>query len=121
MSIKLEIYRGDEPTYILTIKNYGANVNLTGYKIWFTVKESYSDADDDAVIQMSSADVSEIEILDQTSYKGQVKIYLSKTETALLSQGTYVFDVQMKTSAGKILTVVAGDLIVKSDVTLSTA
>lgn len=78
-----------------------SRTDLTGATIYFTVK----DASGTAVIQKSSVDVNEIEILDQgvEATLGQARIKFVEADTATLSTTTqYFFDVWVSTAGALI-------------------
>jgi hypothetical protein len=117
---KLEMIRGDDNTYRITVKDEDEEkVDLTGSKIWFTVKKKYTDDDDDAEISLTTDVATELLILDQVANKGQVMVYVKNVHTQDLSKGYHVYDMQVKTSGAAIKTVLKGPLEVKRDVTRS--
>lgn len=120
--------RGDSLSASLT--DVGA---LTGYsKVYFTVKRDYEDADTAAIIQIektaglkyingaaavTSANGS-LTIVDEAT--GDITIALDEVETAKLSPGAYVYDVQIVRTAGTVSTLTAGTFKVAADVTRAT-
>ncbi len=117
-----EIHRGDNIDYDFTVTDNDKDlVDLTGATLWFTVKENFDETDANAEFQLCSDTPSEIEILDQVSNLGKAEIHISSTDTDGLQVKTYYYDVQIKTSAGKVYTISEGEFIVKPDVTRSTS
>lgn len=108
----LKITKGDNRTLKLTVVDAaGARQDLTGFKIYFTLKKRYEDVT--PLISKRSAaaggDASQIDIVvPQTgAIKGKANIYLLPADTACLELGTYVCDVVIEDLAGVRTTVVA--------------
>ncbi len=115
-----EIVRGDGRDYAIVVKDEDrAIVDITGAKIWYTVKSSYDDIDADAKFQLDTDTVTEIEITDAEA--GEATIYIKNIHTANLDIGSYYFDVQIKEVGREPRTLAIGILWVKADVTLSIA
>ena len=109
----LSCVRNDNKTWLLTFKDEnGTAVDITGWTVFFTCKNSREDVDADALI---SYDITSH--TDPTN--GQTKIELTTTDTARL--GSYPYDIQIKKTDGKITTVVTGDLSFVEDVTIRTS
>ena len=108
------IYRGDSREYTLnfTDKN-GKLIDITAWKVFFTLKQYYSDNDDKAVIKKDI----------ETHYdptNGQTKIILLPSDTEDLIRGTYYYDIQVKRAEQNIITVLSGTIEVRPDVTRRT-
>jgi hypothetical protein len=105
------IYRGDSREYTLNFTNSdGDKIDITGWKVFFTMKQYYSDNDDKAVIKKDI----------ETHYdptNGQTKIILLPSDTENLIRGTYYYDVQVKRAEQNIITVLSGTIEVRPDVT----
>jgi hypothetical protein len=112
-----EIFQGTTRDYTITVTLDGVNEDLTGGTLWFTVKSNYSDADNAAQLQLTSADSAEIEILNQVNYKGKAIIKITATQSEAISAGSYLFDVQYADSNGRVSTLINGDFVVKNNVT----
>lgn len=107
--------KGDTwPITVTITDSAGAAVDITGGKLYFTVKTKYSDADSDAVITMT-----------QTSHdsptNGISSFDVTSTSTINVNEGTYVFDLQLKDVTGQIFTVKRGTILVNSHATISVA
>lgn len=118
--VRINMFLRDNRTLALTISDgAGAAVDLTGSKLWFTVKTKTSDEDADAAIQKRNTAAGggndEIEILDGPA--GSVAIYLVPADTDGVDPGIYVFDVQTILSDDKTYTVLRGRISFKEDVT----
>jgi len=105
------IYRGDSREYTLNFTDSeGAVIDITGWKVFFTLKRYYSYGDSKAVIKKDI----------ETHYdpiNGKTKIILLPDDTENLIRGTYYYDIQVKRAEQNILTVLSGTIEVKPDVT----
>jgi hypothetical protein len=125
----IKILRGDDETLqsIVTLNNTA--FNLTDCNLWFTVKKSLRDSDEDALFQ-KTLDNSGIEIRDAVS--GEISIYINQLDTANLQIpenlverdvidfiDEYYYDLQVLTPSGNIYTAARGRFLVAFDVTLS--
>lgn len=107
------IFRGDSREYLLTFTNdSGSAIKIGDWKIYFTVKKNYRDDDAEAVIKKDITDHFEAE-------NGKTKITLSPEDTEVIP-GTYFYDIQAKRAVNDIITVLAGKVEIKSDVTRRT-
>jgi len=113
--MNLSIIRGDTTVFTLTLTDQaGAAVNLTSTTVFFTVKESLADADDDALIAKSTDSHS-------NPSGGVTAITLTSTDTAI-TPGAYIYDIQVKnTTDGAIQSVASGIYEVLPDVTQRTS
>lgn len=96
-SLTLSLVRGESARYLVTITDEDDEPeDLTGATIYWRVKAAASDADP-ALIAKSSADASEIDILDQTDpdLLGQCEVYLVPADTAGLTPGSFVFELRV--------------------------
>jgi hypothetical protein len=118
------MYRGDSATFdVAVVDAAGAALNLTGTKLWFTVKRWISDLDSRAVVQKTSDSPGQVTLADQTADPGKATIKVLPADTASLGADTttLVWDVQILDSAGEMHTVADGSLTVKPDVTRAIA
>jgi hypothetical protein len=103
----ITIVRGESKTFQVTVKDKNkAAVDLTGSKVWFTVKERIEDVTPVIAKRNLAAggSATEIEILlPQTNgQKGKLNIYLVPSDTACLkTDHSYVFDVWVELTSGK--------------------
>jgi len=111
----LECFRGDDCEWEITAYNAKTKAvyNLTGASAFFTLKNYETDADASAVLKVDWTSHSD-------AINGKTLLTLTNTQTAALSTRDYWFDVQIKTSAGKIYTIACGKLTVSSDRTIRT-
>ncbi len=111
----LSVTQGDDVTYNLNFTDAnGAVVDITGWTIFFTVKNSPEEsADTNALISKT--------ITSHTSpTSGLTTIDLSSTDTNI-PKDLYYFDIQVKTNTGKIYTVMKGRFEVTYDITRRTS
>lgn len=107
------IFRGDSREYLLTFTNGGGSaIPITGWKLYFTVKKNYRDDDSKSVIKKDISDHYDPE-------NGKTKISLLPVDTDVVP-GDYYYDIQVKRAIDDIITVLAGKLEIKSDVTRRT-
>lgn len=124
----LEVYRGDNETFSITVKRSNTVYPLTSVTIWFTAKNDVLDADASAVIRKDTLGLGGITITDAPA--GKFDLNLIPTDTASITVPTTVnpkdrfeyftelyYDIQLKTGGGAIFTIAEGRLLVKPDVT----
>jgi len=104
--------RGDTKVIKLKLKdNQGNPINLTGAKIWFTMKQNLMQDDSEAAVQK--------EITNHTNAaQGESQIVLTHDDTNNLS-GTYYYDIQLVDANNNVTTLIFGKLNVLPDVTRS--
>lgn len=105
------ILRGDDWHYIGTFSL--SSGGFTGCYIWLTLKTNISQADSAAALQITTD--SGIIILSDTT----LDLTFTAAQTAALQPRTHFVDIQVKTPAGKIITVenLAQTTVVSADVT----
>lgn len=108
--------RGDSTIFYVTCTEDGAAVDLTGCKLWFTVKRNLSDLDVDAIIRRTTDTAMGIVVA--TPQTGIAVITLDPVQTVtLLRAETLFWDIQVRTFAGLINTAASGLMDVALDVT----
>jgi len=113
MTNNIEIYRGDNKTYEVEVKDAnGAVVPLTGASIKFTVKVSTKDSTPQ--FQLSNSDQSEIE--DSDLANGKFKVHIVPANTNSMRASKYIYDIEV-TLSGKVFTVIKDKFQLKADVT----
>lgn len=107
--IDLRVKRGDSKSYTLTFLDGEENaVDITDWKIYFTVKEKITDTDDNAKIKK--------DVTSHTSpTAGKTQISLLSTDTSI-TPGNYIYDIQLKTDTGEVKTVMEGNFVIMKDV-----
>jgi hypothetical protein len=117
-STDIEMYRGDDKTLTLTFKDStGTTINITGYSIFFTVKDKLSYTDDSSD---SDSIISSLVTSHTHATSGISELTILNSQTSTVTPGKYIYDIQLKDSSSKILTVVAGAFIMNADVTRRT-
>lgn len=110
----IEIIRGDDVALNLHFKDSdGVDINITGYKVYFTVKRRLNDSDTAALVKV---DVT----THTTPVTGRTVIPLVNTTTDDLAEGTYYYDLQLKDPDGLISSTKRGVFNVIEDVTKRT-
>jgi len=103
----------------------GLSSGTTISKVYWTVKQSATDADASALFQVSitSASTSAGQIIDGNSNGGSIELAViaSKTETAALTPGQqYIYDIQGVDSNGQVYTFELGTICPQQGVTAAT-
>lgn len=110
--------RGDSIPFDVTITLDGVALDLTNYDIWATGKRQLSDADVDAVFQVTKAGGA---IVVSGAGNNIARVTIPGSSTASLTANTTLFyDVQIKSPTGLITTVADGRLTITLDVTRAT-
>lgn len=116
--VDLEVSQGDSEDYVLTIKENGVVVNITGYVFVMTVKQNITDTDANAKIRKRVTTHS-----DPTN--GETTISLAGSDTSSLSVSSstqkYVYDIVMVDTSSKEKTLMSGVFKIKERATISTA
>ena len=108
----LIVKRGDTKKYTLYFKDDDGAVNITGWIVFFTVKEKVDDTDNNAKIKKTI-----ITHVDVTQGKSQIE--LSPTDTDLV--GNYLYDIQIKKATNEINTILEGTIVFTKDITQRTS
>ena len=95
----------------------GSVVDITNFKIWFTIKKRYEDVDDDAALQYDSDDPTEIEKTDAVN--GKFEVHLKSADTPNLA-GSWSYDLQVKDDSDKITTIAYGTIEFIPQITIAT-
>jgi len=101
--------RGDDQVIELEFKEDGVPINITNWKVYFTLKKNKSDSDNDAVIKKDVTVHTE-------PLNGKTQILLTNTETDSLN-GIYYYDIQYKDDSSNIKTVLWGMINFFEDIT----
>lgn len=121
---RVTMFIRDDRTLAASV-NYpdGRPVDLTGAKVWFTVKDRAKDPDSQARILKKNlaAGGSDDEILILTpATDGKVEVYIVPADTENIDPATYRYDIQVIVG-GKTYTVVRDQITFKEDVTKATS
>jgi hypothetical protein len=112
---KIEVIRGDDITINATFKDdNGDAINITGYTVFFTVKDNYTSTTDSAAL------ISKTVTTHSSPTTGATTFDLSNTDTNL-SEGDYYYDFQLKDTTNKISSTQRGIFSVSLDVTRRTS
>lgn len=111
---RISIYRGDDEERLLIFKNGTTKerIDITGWKIYFTVKKNKHDSDDVALIKVDWTDHSE-------PTEGETYLTLTDTDTDI-DPDIYICDIQIKRPAGTIKTIDVMDFEIHTDITRRT-
>lgn len=110
---KLQMIRGDTTDYTLSFKDSNGNpIDISGWKICFTVKPSTFLGDERAIIKK------DIEITDGQT--GVVTIRINPSDTENVKPGEYIYDFQITLPSGEVYTILLGEFEVIGDVTRRT-
>jgi hypothetical protein len=110
--------RGDTNIYNVTVLRSDQPLDITGSKVWMTAKHFKTDADANAVFQVTS-DTTDIDIYDPIQGRIQIHVLPIHTE-GLLEDEVLYYDIQLKEASGQITTIGQGKLEVLADVTQAT-
>jgi hypothetical protein len=103
----LSIYQGDDYAAVVTVAgSAGASVDLTGYTAQAQIRLGPADANTAVVVEMITSIVP----------PNAVNLSIPHAITCQLS-GLYVWDLQLTSPQGAISTVLAGQVVVTSEVT----
>lgn len=109
-----EISRGDTWRKEIIFYSETGRVNITDWKLFFTVKEKITDVD-------ASAKISKTVIVHTDPGQGETLIFLTSTDTDI-AIGNYIYDIQIVTPAlADVRTILSGNFSILSDVTKRTA
>lgn len=109
----LSIVRGDNKSFVFTLYDEdGVVINLSSCTLFATVKQNTTDAD-------SAAKISSTLTLADDPTTGVATWALVPADTQYLS-GPYFMDIQLKSSAGLIDTILRDTFVVYEDVTIRT-
>jgi len=110
----LSIKRGDTWSKTLYFNDENdANIDITGWTIFLTVKAKADDPDSSAVISKTITTFS-----NPTAGIAEIELTPIDTNQAI---GNYVYDIQVKTNVGEIYTIVEGILTIIKDITQRTS
>ena len=114
----ITITQGDDEVQSWVIyDDSGDPLDITGGKLWFTVKTNYIQTDP-GELQLTSPSSG---LVLTSAADGEVTMTITNTQSAALTAQTYVYDIQFKDVNGKITTLETGTLEVKPQVTTSTS
>ena len=107
---KLECFRGDSKTLKFNFTDgNNAEINITDWIVYFTVKKNTDDADNDAVIHKQVS-------THYDALHGHTVVVLTPADTNELT-GTYHYDIQFKKPDGTVKTLVKDKIEFLYDIT----
>jgi len=99
----VEVTQGASKTLVLTVVDQNGDfVDLTGWKVYLTVRGSLDDQT--PLIVKTSADATQIALPDPRN--GTARIYILPADTANLDRGDYLYDIWVETASGDRVPVV---------------
>jgi len=100
VSQDIGLFQKRDQTVRITITGPG---DLTGAKIWFSVKDDKADIDTDALITKKTANNGGTDLQAKVTDgpNGIVEVYIAKEDTAAIDPGDYWYDVVLENSSGK--------------------
>lgn len=114
---KIEIFRGDDYSRDINLTDGNEDaIDITGWDIFFTAKDTqeYADDTDDSVAIIAvSASLT-------TPTAGVATITVASETTDSITPGDYVYDIQ-RVDGTDVRTLLRGDLEIKADVTRRTS
>lgn len=103
-STRIERYRGDSHNEVFTVTDAsGTAVNLTGATARFTVKTAITDAQDDAILALSSEGASPAITLGGAA--GTVTVAFDPDDMAEIDPDCYAYDLEITLTDGTVYTV----------------
>ena len=109
----MSIVRGDTKAYKLVFRNQAGDVvDITNYKVMFTLKADSGDTDANAKISKTMTVTS--------GASGEATLTLTSSDTNI-DAGIYVYDIQLVTASGSVHTPVTGTVTIQDDVTKRTS
>lgn len=103
----LTVTRGESKTYLMTVRSKTTKlpVDLTGAKVWFSVKNRLEDPDpliNKRTLNAGGLDTQALVLTQSGATLGQAQIFLTPPDTAARDpQGSYVCDAWVELSSGK--------------------
>jgi hypothetical protein len=108
---QISIDQGATYSLALTYKDSnGTAINLTGYTAAMQIRTSYESSS--TVVSLTSS--SGIVI---TAATGLLTINITSNQTAALTPGTYVYDLEITSGAGVVTRLIQGSVMVSAEVT----
>jgi hypothetical protein len=111
------VIAGDDYTINFTAYQDSVAIDLTGAKIWFTIKKSSAILDPGS-LQYSTDDTDQIEVTSPT--EGKFSIYLGAADTAPLA-GTWEYDIKVKLNTTEIKRLAIGKIEFMESITTASS
>ena len=110
-TLDLSIEQGSTYNLVLTWKIDETAVNLTGYTARLQARVDAEDAE--TVLSMTTAGGG----ITLGGAAGTITLDQSATQTAAITAGTYVYDLEMVAGSGTVTRLIQGELVVSAEVT----
>lgn len=108
---KRPLHAGDDYDMQFTAENLvpaGDAIDLTGAKVWFTIKADALDDDASALLSVNTVD-DPTKITIDTPLDGIFTMHFKAADTAGL-EGLFPYDIQIKLASGKLFTMARGNI-----------
>ncbi len=89
---------GEDRTILVRVSDKDGVIDLSGSTLYFTLKDELEEMK--SLISKDSTDVTEIEIQNQVTNKGEAKLFILFSDTAKLPPDIYVMDMWIVLSSG---------------------
>ena len=110
----LTVTRRNDKTYTINFADSDGNaINITGWKIYFTVKKVATDADNAALIQKS--------VTSHTNAAGGISAVTLTNSNTNLPEGRYAYDIKVIKNDGTNETITSGGFNIVEDITDATS
>jgi hypothetical protein len=115
---RLSLTRGDTQSYTLTFKEANDTLyDISGWTVYFTLKENPDLPDSAASLQkILTAGTNGTTGFGTSGTSGIATISLFPSDTVNLAPGQYDFDIQVRTAAAEVYTVLKGKFDLEYDV-----
>lgn len=115
------LHAGDDYDYQVTVQRASAALDLTGAIVWLTVKDDSLVTDAGAKLQLVSTDTTQIEITSPTNGRFVIKFRGTGSKATADLEGLWHYDIQVKLSAGTIITIARGRIEFLDNLTRATS
>lgn len=111
-------YQGDTASFEITLQEADTEtpIDLTGFKVKMMVKETQSQNEAYAVVNLSSDTIVDYGSIEKVDLEGKITVRIESIKTSILKPQTYYYDIQTSTSS-EVKTWVKGKFIVKGEIT----
>lgn len=108
--LNLDLYQGASWSYVLTWKVDGNPVNLTSYSARLQARVT-ADATTTALSLTTGSGIT------LGGAAGTVSLARSSAQTAALTPGRYLYDLELESAGGEVTRLIEGELIIHAEVT----
>jgi len=102
------LHGGDDYDFSFTAQRAGVVLDLTSATLHLTIKDDAIQTDTNARLQLSSAEVAEIEITDAAAGEFTVKFVGTGAKSTVSLEGEYKYDIQAILASTTIITLARG-------------